>query len=517
MSNNLQRHPDYQEHYDDWDLCQKLFSGQHKVVCKDPNILWPHAIEETVASLFPVDGQSSSGKMFQLMSTLGAQHWARRSRRTRWLNLPEIIGSMLVSFMLREKPNLSEVEELFGDDINNVDGEGNSLYSFIKNKFTLDYLKFGKAIIKVESTQHDAANLLEEMQVGARPYFRSISPLALPDWERTDGTGITNFNWLRYEYARVGSRDEPTQEPDLETYSRFYKLTGEQVEVRLYKKKKEEGGSTQDGEWDQQGAAGVLELDRVPFVVLEDVSWLKDVNQECLRFHNLRSGRDNILHNQCYQKVILFGVDASNPDQLQALGETTWPIIENPNGKAQVIEPPSLDDHNKAIEESVNNIFKVGLNVVRTLPSDSRLNQAAEAIAEEKENPFALVESTLEDIENAVNEAVQIWAQYKSQKNFKGKVVLNKEISKQDYTRFITVWSAMKDQFMRYPGIVKSATKKGVEEMAFDEEDEQNALDEVEAGPTLPDPTLAAKAGTGVGPGQPLDPIAKILKPQLSA
>lgn len=479
MAEALQKHPEFEDKFPEWNLCYKLFDGRHSIVCVDPEIFWRHAVE----SGLPLDGDSSKTSIANVINQIATDQWSRRSLRTRWLNTPEIIASLLISFMFRKCPDFSAVKDQFGENIKNVDGKGNSLFSFIKNSFALDYFRYGKAIIKVESSKHAAATIADEIGANVRPYFSTISPLQMPDWEMADGNQITNYNWLRYEYDRVSNRARATEAPTVKKISKVYYKNGESVDVVVYEVDLKDK-SQPNNNWIQTGAYP-LKLSRIPFVVLEDVSWLKDVNQEALRYHNLRSSRDNILYSQGYQKVGVFGADANDPNQLMAMSETTWNIFTNPQGSMQSLEPPDLSAHEKALEESLNNQFKVGLNQLRILPSDSRVAQAADSLGEEKDNTEALIESTLEDIENGVNEAISLWAEYRGQKDYDGKITIEKNFSKDDIDKFLKVYNSMRDQFAKYEGLTKSATKKATRELGLPDEEQEAALKEIDKGPNV--------------------------------
>ena len=481
MTETLHKHPDYEEKAPDWDLCSKLFEGKHSVVCVDPSILWPHAVENGVSI-----GHDNETSIAKLLNSIASDHFARRSQRTRWLELPEIIASLIISFMFRKPPNFAEVSEVLGEQINNVDGKGNSLYSFIKNNFALDYLKYGKAIIKVESSKHSAVTMADEVGANVRPYMTSINPLAVTDWELQDGNGLTNYKWLRYEYNRIKDRARASEKPESERISKVYYKENQLVQVETYQADLRDTSDI-NYNWTNRGMQP-LGLSRIPFVVIEDASWLKGVNQESLRYHNIRSSKDNQLYSSCYRTVFIFGADVSDANQLQAISESTWPIIRDPAGKIQVIDPADLSAHEKALDESLNNVFKVGLNQLRILPSDSKVAQAADSLGEEKDNTIALIESTLEDIENGVNEAISLWAEYKGVKDFKGKIQLDKKFSKDDITKFITVYNSMRDQFSKYETVMKSATKKGVRELGFTDDEQEAALAEIDAGPTINEP-----------------------------
>jgi len=480
----LFQHPDYRARREEWELARDLYQAEYNVVCSDSRIFWPHAIEEVAGNQNAKD------------------HFLRRSRRTRYLNLTEIVTSLIVSFLLRKEPDTSEVEQMLGDEIDNIDGKKNSLYSFIKNSFSVDYLLYGKAAILVDATKHNAKTKAEELALGVRPYFHSIHPLAVKDWDMSPMEAPGKYNWLRYEYTQTEPRQSETDQPKQRSYSKSYKQVGSQVAVTTYGGNIVEFGAVTDPDKQQWDVLGVdpLDVSRIPLIILEDVSWLKDVNQECLRYHNLRSSRDNILHNQGYQKIFLSAIDGADQQQVNALGETTWVFLPR-DGTASTIEPPDLSSHERAIEESLNNIFKIGLNQLRLLPADSRVSQSAESINEEKENTYALVESTLTDIENAINQALSIYAEFKGQSGFDGEIELDKNISKDDVAQFGMVWNMFKDEFKKYGTLTKAAVTKAAKKLNLDPEDFTAAVAEIEAGPNVKQDTQQ----------QANDPIAKQL------
>lgn len=465
----LYLHPDFKSKRSEWELARDLYQADYSVVCADARILWPHAIEEVTGNQNAKD------------------HYLRRVRRTRYLNLTEIVTSLIVSFLLRKEPDTSKVEKMLGDEIDNIDGNNNSLYAFIKNSFAVDYLLYGKAAILVDATKHAARSRAEEIALGVRPYFFPIHPLAIKDWDISPMEQPGKYNWLRYEYTQTEPRNDETSEPKQRCYSKSYRQDGANVQVSTYQGNEVAFGAIVDSEkqdWQLKDSQAIEEISQIPLVVLEDVSWLKDVNQECLRFHNLRSSRDNILHNQGYQKVFINGMNDADRQQVNNVGETTWVFLPR-DSNATTIEPPDLASHEKAIEESLNNIFKIGLNQLRLLPADSRVSQSAESLNEEKENTFALVESTLTDIENSVNQALSIYAEFKGQSDFDGKIELDKNISKDDIQQFGLVYNMFKDEFKKYEGITKAVVTKAAQKLNLDPDDFAAAVKEIDAGPNV--------------------------------
>jgi cell fate (sporulation/competence/biofilm development) regulator YmcA (YheA/YmcA/DUF963 family) len=463
----LYRNPDYVRNLSEMELARDLYQGKKEVLVNNDAIFWKTATER---------------------STDGEALLRDRRIRTCYQNFTEIVTSLIVSFLLRKAPDTTEAAKLLSEsELKNIDGYGNSLQAFVKNKFTPDYLNYGKACILVEASKNSAKNRLEELASGWRPYFTYLNPISVTDWEReSEQPRAGEFKFIRYEFIKLEPRNSEAEEPKEFKYSKAYSYQDGVIYSKIYRGAEiVKGASTviTDSENWNLLSNDPLGIKAIPLIVLEDESWLKDVNQESLRYFNIRSSKDNILHNQGYQRVFISGMDGQDTSAVQTLNESNWILLPT-NSTVSTISPADVAGHDKALEESVNNIFKIGLNQLRLLPSDSRVAQGADSVAEEKENTFALIESTLEDIENSINRALSVYAEYKGETLEKG-IELNKSISKTDVQSFVTIYNAFRDDFKKLGSLQKATLKKAVNFLGLDEEEIASISKEIDNSPIV--------------------------------
>jgi len=483
LSKTLYLNPEYVWSREEYQLIKDMYEGRHDVMCRNPAYLWLHAIEES--------------KTGELPNAKGSKHLARRRNRTRYLNLPEIITSLLISFFFKGEGKASAgLLSFLGKQYDDIDGENTSLPSFIKTKIAEPYLIYGKSVVFADSIKHTALTQAQAQEQGARAFLTAINPLSFVDWQRVgrgDSAGKLKFG--RYVYDEIQEREDETQEPEIYRMSRSYSMLNNQVIRRIYRAEKKEGSMRPEitgGElidstqWIEQEAE-LTQLQQVPIAILQDVSWIKDVCQETLRYHNLRSSKDNILHNQGYQKTFIIPGASGEVDDIGYNNETSW-IILPPGSSVVTVDPVDTAAHERAEADSISNAFKLGLNQLRMLSGDSKLVQAADSLLEEKSNTIALIQSTLEDIENHTNEALINYASYSRNAPKDLTYEINKDINTNDLDSFIKVYSMFRDLIGQYPDIQKEALKKAVYKMDLSKEGLKIALKSLEAGSKVEPP-----------------------------
>lgn len=443
MATNLFTHPDYDANAPDWVRYRDLYEGKHDTL-KDARYLWPHQIE--------------------LRGDLGAtQLRTSREQRTRFLALPEMLLSLWESFLFpKEATADKKVQDLMGDAINDVDGKKTTLHSYIKN-ITCQFLNYGKGLTLVSKSTFQARTQAEYAALGIRPIFEMISPLALMDWsiDSNSGARIGRYNMARLEYDLWAERLRATQQPTKDRISDEYYIEGGQVQIVRYRIAKDEQGKAQTEKgrplWEIMPDFPIpLNLAEIPLASMQDESWLKDADEEVLRHFNLRSNKDNILYNQGFQRIIIFGIDKLDAQ----FGEYIISTVREPGANMQQVDPVSVEGYNLAIAEALDNVFKVGLNRWRSLPVDSRAAQAADSQAEESKNAIDLARTLLTDIENYINDAIQHWAAFEGKKDFDGRVELFKDLKQEDWTRFMSAYNSFRDDLKELPTLRKEALKK---------------------------------------------------------
>lgn len=471
----LYLHPQYKRNYDEWVVAYDLYNGKHDIM-SSPKYLWSHLIETKLN-----DPQSRAFRV-------------AREERTRYLNIPEMIVSLWTSLFFKEDPILDpETNDLLEKTggLENIDGENTHFFEFIKNKVLLDFLIYGKSIVLVDSFGSKPSNLLEEKELGFRPYMELLAPLSVVDWSREtrNSARLGKLNLLRHNYEYIPDRESAEEEPRIEKRTDVFSLKNGSYNIAKYRQvgattninnKQPEGAESiykDGGDWAFIEEMQVTELKEIPISIAEDISWVRDLNQEVLRFHNLRSTKDNIELQQGYRQTFVKGIQAG--DDLKGLSEYTMILLPR-DADIQSLEPVSTEELRASLQESLDYCFKIGLNQLRSLPADSRENMGVDTIKEEKTNTVDLIRSTLRDLESLVNNAIKNYARFTGNDNFGGKVELNKEISDDDYTQFITVYNGFRDLLRSNKEVSKAATKKAIKLLQLDEEDETKALKEAE-------------------------------------
>lgn len=469
---NLYCHPEYIQKRDDWEKWRILYDGKHSDLVK-PGLLWQHAIEAK-------DGDNNSKRLR-----------SGREQRTRYLNLIEILISLWTSWFFRKSPNMSAIEGLLGPRKDDIDGRGTSFESFVKNELLRNYLLYGKSIILVQNSSFIAETRAQESELGINPKMSILDPMSCVDWdlEVEDAKRVGELNLFRYEFNLIEPRSSSTQKPIRIKHSHEYvRESAGKVRINRYKQPQEETLTVKyennqqliSSSWIDQEPAEI-DLSEIPIVIIESQSWIKDAAEECLRVHNLRSNRDNILYFQGYRTDYITGIDTGNPDQLKAFSEYTKVLL--PAGAGVIFtDPVSTDQYDKAIQQAIDTTFKVGLNLFRTLPEDSRVGQSAESMAEAKDNPLALVEASLEDIENGINQALERFAEFKGVSN-PPKIELDKNISEISAEQFIATVQGLSDYYRGVEVVSKMIAKEGLKFLKLDDENLKKAEEAIDATP----------------------------------
>ena len=450
----LYQHPEYDLNKSDWEKWRDLYEGNHATLSKG-EYLWYHALEAKT-------GDQNSANLRK-----------SREQRTRYLNLIEILISLWTAWFFRKPPNLSDAKSLLGERLDDINGAGKSFESFIKNDILKNYLLYGKSIVLVENASYQVQTRAEEQALGISPKMRMLEPLACVDWdtEVIDPARHGDLNMFRYEFLLIEPRTSSSKKPVQTRYSHEYVRDSGSVTINRYKQPigeqtfQKAPQSIPRAEWVAEAPA-IIQLDEIPVVIIEDRSWVKEAAEECLRVHNLRSNRDNILYFQGYRTDYITGIDTANPDQLKAFSEYTKVLL--PAGAGVIFtDPVSTDQYDKAIQQGIDTTFKVGLNLFRTLPEDSRVGQSAESMNEAKDNPMALVESSLEDIENGINQTLEHFAAFKGDGNAP-QIELEKNISEVSTEQFLAVVQAMSDYYSKVEVVSKTIAKEGLKMLKLD-------------------------------------------------
>lgn len=462
----LFEHPEFYAKKNKWVKWRDLYQNDHSVMTGSSEYFWPHAME-----------LKESPESRNLL--------ASRKKRTRCLNLTEILVSLWCGYFFKEDPELDEEAKALLEMDNaedNIDGYGTSFCGLIRERVAPNYLLYGKPILLVDSFQYQPQTGAEEQQMGMRPFITCIDPLDATDWEHetSDPARMGRLNSFRYEFLQQVPRASLLDQPRtlMCTYVMQRETAGAYSVKKFYAELDRQGNileqfrdkQTMQIQWRPNGEA-MVNLPELPVSLISRESWVKDAAEEALRHFNLRSNLDNVNYFQGYDTKFITGINPSDAPQYQAM--TEYSAVFLPEGatpiKLPANDPVALE---RAVADALMTTFKVGLNQLRAIPLDSKAVQGADTQAEDKDYQHALVESSIEDLENICNQALQHYAAFKGIKNFTGEICFNKEISEQDTDKFISVWTATRDSLLKVDGLEKSVIKKLISKLELDDADE---------------------------------------------
>lgn len=442
----------------------------------------------------------------------GATLRARRVSRTHFLELTEIIVSLWQGLFFKENIILDkEAEELLKSDgsLYNIDGKGTSLQMFIQNDISERYFVEGKVIVMTDAFGIAAKSLSDQNNLKLRPYWEILAPLSVPDWdiETSDPARLGKYNAIRQQYEHVGPRKSLEEKIQIERRCDVYERVAGGYQLKKYKAISDESGhqltKDEDLQWEQivdGGASVTVALPELPIAVYEGKTWIKGVVEENLRHYNLRSTKDAIELQQGYQRVYV-AADGLDGKELKIASENLTMLLPK-DSQVFTVEPVSTADLRESCADAVETTFKVGLNQLRSLPASSKENMAADSMQEEKANTIALVQLGLTEIERVVNESLQHHARFRGRENFKGKIELCKDISDEDYTKFLEVWNAMADSLKKVEGLEAEAAVRAIKSLGLEKDVETKMIEKAKTTKfkvpeAAPSPTLDAVLNGG--------------------
>lgn len=448
----LFQHVEYLTKREEWRRARALLEGRRDELLEEW-ALWRHFFELNAAN----DPQARR----QLES---------RMMRTRYLNLPEVVLSMWVSMLFAKSYTKTKVgEALFanGED-KSITGTGANLLAWIKQAAEF-YLGYGRAPSLVDAPlEKKPETLAEQKASGYRATLELLHPLSVTDWSFTgaDRRGKTELSFIRFEYEAMLPRARATEVPKIQMRSDEYYLDG--VVQRLVWEGAVvdvTGGvvpvipGAQSVDW-KPTAPKAGDLKRLPAAMLIGDSWLHDVFEETLRFYNLRSSHDSILHNLGFSRTWIIGVDPRDEAVRKAITEYMTGML--PAGaQIQSIPPTPMDGHRTALEDSKTTVFNLGLNQLRMLPSDSRVGQSADSMAQQTDATRELLLATVQEIEDFTNQNLSFYAEYAGFADLNGPyITLNKDFDDQTLEMFAKVFGLVGADLMKYPQARKEILKK---------------------------------------------------------
>lgn len=480
-------HPDFTLNRPKWRQYRDLYDGDHRTLTQ-PEYLWPHELE---SSTQPAKTDPSSGAVLQ---TVGEKLRGLRALRSRYLNLFEPAVSTFVSLAFPEAPKPDkQVEDMLGEEINDIDGEGNSLENFIKSKLAVAYFRDGRPHVLADAPgapDGEFKSKGEEQQAGFRPFLELLDVLEVADWQpKKAGSQRGQYDWLRHEYRAIPDRADPGEEPKELQYTRVLTAASGQYRQLIYRR--------EENAWIRDGEILVPKWDVVPVAsVMGNAAWVKDLAPLQLSLFNTMSGFLNLLHTQIFQRVLISG---SVKEQHQiAISEYAWSVL--PEGATiTVVDQASVSQHVDAMAWLANQFYRVAFNRARGLSDSSKEAPGAETIKEMNAELLSLLRVALTEMEDVTNRSLAFYARFKGEKNFRGRVTFEKDLKEEDIERQSELFLAYRDEIRKLLSWRKAHLKKVVRQEEFTDEEYQKIEKEIDALKAEPEVNPLAGFGPFVG------------------
>ena len=440
----LFEHPDYTENKDNYETWHELYEGDQDAL-KASKYLWLHELETKPA---------------------GAGIRKLREQRSSYTNWAEVLVSVWTSILMRKDPLIpDDVKNLLGEQIADVDGEGSSLTSFIRDKIVANTFIYGKPIVKVDALGDKPQSKADEVATSYRPFMEIIDPRSFRDWavEKKDTKNLNKLKFCRLEYWEYSDRERAIDPVKEKIVSKEYCLIDGKLTIIKYELV-DEGKKSQDNkpEWKEVSQTPIPDWDEIPIVYIkEGISWLRDVSPHILKYYNTESVIDNVTLMQGHQRIFVIG-DVSNMEviSLSESGLNSLPL----GSTIQVIAPTDTTGPERRLQTILGNIIRVGLNQLK-LQIEGQAIESAETLQQVKDNTVGLIQAELENVENVINTAVNLWAKYKGQDDFNSEIKFDIEDIKSNVDGAVKIYMAFRDEIAKLPMVRKELLNWVVDEL----------------------------------------------------
>lgn len=426
----LYNHPDYDSLSPLWVNYRDAYEGDPRVMVSAKYLI-KHDLER----------KKQGGGLFRA-----------RQERTAYTNYVEPIVGIWKNIMLSKEPKTETVKDVLPEaEMANVDGKESSLNIMISDVVEC-ILTYGWVYIFV-----DAPSAGEVI----RPYFEIAEPLSVVNWQREyqDPERLGKFNFITRQYCAVRSASSESKPAVVHYRETWVRDADAKVSKQLYTAKSE--SST---EWEKSGEPIPYPfLKEIPVAAVQDAdSWIKDLVPNALKYHNLVSGYENILHFQAYRQTWI----SSNMPTTDRKAVSEYVINFLPlDSSVNVINsenPIALAEHIKSTEL---NLYKIGLNILRQVSGESSAVQSVDTLREERKNVIDLIRAELGKVESIINQAISAYAAFKSKAGYVSTVELDKQIDLSAFDILLPMFERLRDEVKRFPTWEKQMLKRFAEEM----------------------------------------------------
>lgn len=466
-------HQDYISWKDDWRTISEFLEGNHACLTK-AKYLWLHASEGT------------SKQCDSRITISGAEDRQRREQRTQYVNYLKMVLQRFVSLIMKGGINDSEVLDVLGENAKNVDLLGANLHTFVRS-VAEDLIGYGIAYILTDTVGGYVESLKDEQLGVNRPFWKRIPPLEVKDWITDDLYQVVAIRHENTVDNMRGFADMPvTHEVSYNrSWDGFNYLVQEYVSQdenylsrNVYSGCKEK---KQHFTWTLQKET-IVPIEDFPVSTRPKAeSWLKDVIPIVLKIFNKQSEKDNVIHNQGYEKIFIIAniggaLDVNNQvlaDEAHSLELTVNTVTVLPeNSQVVKLEVANTDGLREDIAADIMDLYRVAFNMTRMVQPTSSIAESAESRREAKEDLLTRIETKRIELLDIVNGAINHWAMVSGYKGEVGKLSFNRKVDELDLMELAEAVRAFAGRFELYPDVNKAVDKKLVGMMNLPNNDE---------------------------------------------
>jgi hypothetical protein len=201
---------------------------------------------------------------------------------------------------------------------------------------------------------------------------------------------------------------------------------------------------------------------------------------------------DNICLYQTYQRVFLIG-ELDGVD-LVTVSEYTMATLPT-DTVVHTIEPVSTGSIENRLDKVLNNIFRIALNQTRMMSADAKAVQGADTIRQEKESLYSLIKAEAEGLENMVNQAINMIAQFKEgNESHKAEFKFNLDTTGDNIDGMIKIVGLFRDEIAKLPTARKQLITSAMSSLNVDQSPElTKEIDEMIKEPVMSTPEVSVK------------------------
>lgn len=479
MSSNkgvkLYKHFEYLKSEKSWKVIRDLVEGDHGTLVS--NYLWYHTSEKT--SEFTDERDINNAKNDRNL----------RETRTQYENHLQHIQERFVDLLMKGGLDFTSLsDQLTEEELNNIDGNQHSIDLFAQH-LCENLITEGVAYVLTDTQANQAVrSRKDEIDLKARPYLIRLDPMGLVDWdEAKDGS----YKTARYEYFEQIPRESLLDEPKIGVFTNIFELRkngngNPYYYIRKLQAHDKDGKPLinvdlyvdTDINWIE---VDKMQVDELPFIPLStnkiQKSWLKRIVPYALKIFNKESELDNILHNQCYDKLFIFadlsreqnedGSEMSESKKTRIINVNTITVINDPDGSIVKIEPTNPEALERSIVSDTINMFRNAFNLMRAGKIDSGVAESAESRQEAKEELLTKLENKRQELLDILNDAFKNYLIFKNKKLTKDQIKVDlkfkKPLKEADLTTLTELVAVSLSRLSKYPLMVKEIDKKVVD------------------------------------------------------